>query len=456
MSAQKCRYDSRHDARWGGRAVCSLGRISPETRWNGVTLFAFRFSCAYFVLEWLPLILLLQTPSLTSGLLSGPDWRGTLNRTVGQWAITHVLGLPEHSPPRVSANSLALFLGMVSFGVISAALAAARSLLDRRRASHPQLFVWIHTFMRFMVGAIMLSNGWHKVLPGQFELTLHYLTLPVGQHSPRDLLWAFMGASRPYQVFTGLVEVTGGLLLLTPRTAMFGALVSMAAMANVLALDIAYDATVKFLAAQLFLTTLFVLAPFAGRLVDMFELDHDHDENAASVRRVFGYTTTTRAARVVGILFVGWIVYSNFHAAERQVNANERLGKRLSTAFGRWRRSVETDVGSTPGNGPDTVATSGRPVDGRRGDRSMSDSPHPMPNAGRYRVQLDSRAQTVRFTPFAFSGTTQPLNFAYVLPDRDHLVLSGQSGDRGAVVVRLRRIDPSTYTLVNWERSWRW
>ena len=57
---------------------------------------------------------------------------------------------------------------------------------------------------------------------------------------------------------------------------------------------------------------------------------------------------------------------------------------------------------------------------------------------------------------FAFSGTAQSLKFAYVLPDRDHLVLSGQSGERGAVVVRLRRIDPSTYTLVNWDRSWRW
>jgi hypothetical protein len=429
--------------------------ISPEARWNGVTLFAFRFSCAYFALEWVPLILLLQTSSLTSGLLSGPDWWGTLNRTVGQWAITHVLGLPEHSPPRFSANNLALFFGMVSFGLISATLAAAWSFVDRRRASHPQLFVWIHTFMRFVVGAIMLLYGWHKVLPGQFELTFDYLTLPVGQHSPRDLLWAFMGASRPYQVFTGLVEVTGGLLLLTQRTAMFGALVCMAAMANVLALDIAYDANVKFLAAQLFLMTLFVLAPFARRLVDMFVLDRD--EHAASVRRVFRYTATTRAARVVGILFVGWIVYSNFHAAQRQVNANALA--RQTPLYGIW------EVEEMSRNGVSvpllvTDLTLWRRLVVQSTDAAvivpMSDSPHPMPAAGRYRVQLDSRAQTVGFTPFAFSGTTQPLNFAYVLPDRDHLVLTGQSGDGGAVVVHLRRIDPSTYTLVNWERSWRW
>jgi hypothetical protein len=87
----------------------------------------------------------------------------------------------------------------------------------------------------------------------------------------------------------------------------------------------------------------------------------------------------------------------------------------------------------------------------------MSDSEARPPNVGKYRYsyELDSVAQTVRFTQFKFSGTMRQLTFAYFLPDRDHLVLNGRNGD-DAVVVRLRRVDPSTYTLVGWERSWWW
>ena len=182
---------------------------------------------------------MLNTEAVTVGMLNGPTWWRGLNIAMGQWSITHALGLPEHSQPRFIPNSLSLFLGMVGIGVISAVVAAAWMVLDRRR-SHPRLSAWLHTFMRFMLASLLLSYGWHKVLPAQFPLTFDYVTLEVGQHSPIDLLWAFMGASRHYQVFAGFVEVVGGLLLLTRRTAILGAL-SDPDWVIVLALDIAYD-----------------------------------------------------------------------------------------------------------------------------------------------------------------------------------------------------------------------
>ena len=83
---------------------------SAGPRWTSATLFAFRFVCVYCMLEWVPLIVMLNPPALTAGVLSGPTWWRTLNITIGQWSITHVLGLPQHSPPRFSANNLSLFL----------------------------------------------------------------------------------------------------------------------------------------------------------------------------------------------------------------------------------------------------------------------------------------------------------------------------------------------------------
>ena len=93
----------------------------------------------------------------------------------------------------------------------------------------------------------MLRDGWAKVLPGQFGPGVDpiYLTQQVGQLTPSNLLWTFMGASRGYTIFAGIVETTGGVLLLTRRTATLGALISAAAMSNVLMLNLAYDVNVK-------------------------------------------------------------------------------------------------------------------------------------------------------------------------------------------------------------------
>ena len=263
-----------------------------------------------------------------------------------------------------------------------------------------------------------------------------------------------MGASREYQVFAGLIEIFGGLLLLARRTAMLGALVSVAAMANVLALDIAYDASVKFLAGQIFLMTLFALAPFGTRLTKVFILNRE--THSAQIRRLFQHTTADRIARAGGVVFAAWIVYSTFQIAEGQVTANER--DRETPLYGIW------EVEETARNGVPvpllwTDATLWRRLVVQSSSAAlivlMSDSATRGLNAGRCSLRLDNVVQTVLFTPFPFSALTRPLTFTYVLPDRDHLVLHGRNGNSD-VVMRLRRIDPSTYTLVGWKRSWRW
>ena len=427
---------------------------SLQGHWHPVTLIAFCFAGVYCLLEWVPLVVMLNTDAVTVGMLNGPLWWRRLNITVGQWSITHFLGLPEHSPPRFATNYLPLFLGMVSIAVASAFLAVVWFALSRRRTSHPQLFVWLHTLMRFTLGSILLSYGWTEILPGQFPFTFDYFTLEVGQHNPTDLLWAFMGASREYQVFAGSVEVAAGMLLMTRRTAMLGALVSAAAMANVLALDIAYDVNAKFLAGQIFLASLFVLAPFLRRLVSIFILNHE--KYAAPTWHLFREASADRVARSVGVLIAAWLVFSNFLAAESLVEARQRARK--TPLYGIWEVE-ETSRGGVPIPPLWTDATLWRRLviqdDSAALIVLMSDSAIRRLNSGRYSFQLDQVAQTILFTPFPFSGTTQPLNFTYVLRDSDQLVLNGRNPD-SQIVMRLRRIDPSSYPLIGWKRSWRW
>jgi hypothetical protein len=81
------------------------------------------------------------------------------------------------------------------------------------------------------------------------------------------LLWTFMGASRPYSLFAGFVEALGGVLLLWRPTYVAGALVAMAAMGNVVALNLCYDVPVKLLSMQLFVMAAVIFAPHARRVI---------------------------------------------------------------------------------------------------------------------------------------------------------------------------------------------
>ena len=75
-----------------------------------------------------------------------------------------------------------------------------------------------------------------------------------------------MSHSRGYNVFTGLVEATAGLLLFWRRTTPAGALLAAAALGNVVALNLAYDVTVKLHSLGLLAMALVLLAPDAARL----------------------------------------------------------------------------------------------------------------------------------------------------------------------------------------------
>ncbi len=92
----------------------------------------------------------------------------------------------------------------------------------------------------------MLSYGLIKVIPTQVPAPGPERWIePLGEFSPMGLLWTFLGASSAYEIFCGLVETAGGVLLLFRRTAFLGALTSAAALSNVALLNFCYDVPVK-------------------------------------------------------------------------------------------------------------------------------------------------------------------------------------------------------------------
>jgi hypothetical protein len=103
--------------------------------------------------------------------------------------------------------------------------------------------------------------------------SLTRLLQPYGQFSPASVLWNQVGAAPIYEILLGCAELLGGLLLLLPRTATLGAMLSLVSLAQVFVLNMTYDVPVKLLALHLMLLSIVVLAPEVPRLIRMLVLD---------------------------------------------------------------------------------------------------------------------------------------------------------------------------------------
>lgn len=265
-----------------------LGRLPP--RWLAV----------YLGLWWLP------SP------LGELPWVGDVMRRVAEakelgarW-LSGVLGGAQPLEITFSTGSdrtldyyIVLLLALVS--AFCAALCSLRRVDARWDA---RLSGWVRDYMRLVLASSMVLYGLAKVFPIQFVMPgPRILTMTVGDLTPEDLMWAFMGASRPYTFFAGAAEVVGGVLLLWRRTTALGATVLLLVMGNVLLMDLCYDVNMKLAAAHLQLAILFLLAPYVPRLARAL-LQSDAPEGASKPASYAGYAIF--AAVAVQLLRSSW------------------------------------------------------------------------------------------------------------------------------------------------------
>jgi hypothetical protein len=97
-----------------------------------------------------------------------------------------------------------------------------------------RIFEWASAWV---VATAMFVYGFAK--PIQFS-DPSTITTPVNELTGMQLMWAFYGYSAPFHYLLGVLEVTGGVLLLIPRTRVLGALLLTAMLSNIIAQDIFY------------------------------------------------------------------------------------------------------------------------------------------------------------------------------------------------------------------------
>jgi len=235
--------------------------------WSAAQRFGFRWLFGYVLLFALPypFDLLPRVGPWLDDVFAAPF------TPLVPWVGKHVFGLDITILPNSSGDTTFNYVQIFCAAVLALAGAAVWTALDRHRTEYRRLHVWLRAYVRLFLGGTMCGYGMSKIIQSQFPApVLGRLLQPFGDATPMGLLWTFMGASPLYNLFTGLGEFVGGLLLFSRRTTLLGSLLCIGVLANVVALNLAYDVPVKIFSMHLLALSVLLAAPDARRLADLF------------------------------------------------------------------------------------------------------------------------------------------------------------------------------------------
>jgi hypothetical protein len=418
-----------------------MGTDTHPTTWGPAKRLLFRFTFAYLVLYILPFPL-----GFASGMASLVQPYTDLWNALVPWVGKHVFRVEITVRPNGSGDTTYNYVQVFCFLVLATAAAAVWTLFDRRRPGYPRLYEWLRVYVRFSLATTMIFYGAVKVIKSQFpNPSLERLVQPFGDASSMGLLWAFMGASAPYNVFAGAGEMLGGLLLTARRTTLLGALVCVAVLGNVVMLNFSYDVPVKLFSLHLLAMAVFLAAPDLGRLVNFFVLHRPAPP--AELRPLLPWKWAHRAALVLRTaLVVGFVGFALLRAQEARKTWGDLRPR--PPLYGIWRVE-EFAVGGKAR--PPLVTDEGR------WRRVIFDHPHMLAiqhmsdSRQRYRLELNAGEHTLSLSK---QGDKEwKATFTYRETEPDRLVLEG-TFDGQAVRAELRRVDEARFLLVN--RGFHW
>ncbi len=423
----------------------NLARI--DSSWTLLMRVTFRFCFIYFALYCI-------TTKIAGGLILLPDRSiSSLGivwplREITFWVGASIFGIRE--PLQYTGNSWDTNFYWVQAAWVLAVAVAATAIwcrADRERPDYRTLHNWMRVILRLAIASQMFEYGMAKIIPVQFPYpSLITLVTPVGTVSMQGLLWTFIGASPVYQILTGALEVTGGLLLLFGRTTVLGACITLASMAQVFAFNMLYDLGVKMLSFHLILMALFLLAPEFSRLRDFFL--RNRRSEGSSQPRLFQTRRANRFASAVPVVFglymlgvyttvtgIYWYaggggsprspLYGIWNVEELSIDGQERAPV-LNDYDRRWRRVIFDE--------PDRMVF-------QRTDDSFA----------RYGVSIDENRNALVLSKG--ESPTWSSGFVFQRPNDDHLVLEGDMDDLN-IRMELVRVRPDTFQLLNSHFRW--
>jgi len=415
-------------------------------QWTTLTRVTFRFCFVYFGLFCL-------TNQIFSSMFAFPDaevpdlsthWPV---RQIVVWTASHVFHVKQPMVYTGSGSGDKTFDWVLTFCLLVFAAVATLvwSAVDRKRQEYATLYKWFRVAMRFALASQMIVYGMDKAIP--LQMPSPYLTRllePSGNMSPMGVLWFSIGASPAYEIFAGCAELLGGVLLILPRTTMFGALVCLADMIQVFMLNMTYDVPVKLFSFHLIVMALFLLAPGLRGMAGFF---FNRETRALVEPQVFRTRRANRIALALQVTFGLWLVGLNIYGA-RVGWRTYGQGSPKSALYGIWNVEQLTIDGANR-----------QPLlnDNQRWRRVIFDFPTAVTfqrmddSFAWYGASVNPKDRTVALTKGSDPKWKASLSFER--PANDRLTLNGKM-DGHEVSLQLRLFDHKKYQL--WSRGFHW
>lgn len=230
---------------------------NTSAKWPKAHLIAFRFFFTYVVLYFL---------FMEDFILSKLSWLAFLRRPFTFISKSFL----DFISSNIKWINYFAYVNILVYLTIAVILTIVWTALDKRK-NYATLLKYLHASARYYIVFVLLSYGLWKITWLQMAPPWpSWLVEPLGELRPSILFWNFIGASKSYQFFAGLMELIPAVLLLFRRTSTLGALIATGTLLNVLMLNIGYEVTVIPLIIHLLLISLLIVSPDLKKLYDIF------------------------------------------------------------------------------------------------------------------------------------------------------------------------------------------
>lgn len=240
------------------------------------------------------------------------EWMQSFYEMVIPWIGNTMFGIEGevNMNGRGSGDTTGDYLIIFFFFCVAVVGTIIWTIIERKNKDYTKLNYWFITCLRYFVGAMMLSYGMIKVIQLQFpEPGFFRLLEPYGQSSPMGLAWTYMGFSSGFNIFVGLGEVIGGILLFHRRTVIMGGIILLSVTSNIVAVNMFFDVPVKIFSVQLLVMTVIILGAHYKRLANV--IFNVKNTEPYQYLRVFKKKSWHIAHQSIKWIFVAYLLFSN-------------------------------------------------------------------------------------------------------------------------------------------------
>jgi len=167
--------------------------------------------------------------------------------------------------------------GYSNWGVtllVAIAVGAIWSLLDRKSNNYEKLNYWLRVIVRYRAALGIIGFGFTKLLPVQMPYpSLGLLNTDLGDFSGQKIFWLSIGIVPWFQIYTGIVEVLAGVLLLFRKTTAWGAALLLGTLGTIAVVNIGYDGGVHVYASYFVLLSAFLLVYDVKKIYELLVLE---------------------------------------------------------------------------------------------------------------------------------------------------------------------------------------